>query len=82
MKQGEKTKARSASLTRMSYFFMSAERVTVTNGGGVTSYQKTTINASDDSNDDGDNTALIGGLVASCLIILALVAVLGFVLYS
>ena len=54
-------------------------QLTVTNDGGVTSYQEATINASDNSDSGGDishhsddvgeNTALIAGLVASLLIV-------------
>ena len=55
-------------------------RLTVSNDGGFTAYQETTISADLDDGSD-DNTGLIAGLVVSILVILVLVAVVACVLY-
>ena len=57
-------------------------RLTVTNDGGFTSHQETTVNAkpSVEESCESDNTELIIGLVISLIAVLVLVAAVAFLL--
>ena len=55
-------------------------RLTVTNHGGFTSHQETTVNAKP-SVEESDNTGLIVGLVISLIAVLVLAAAVAFLLY-